>query len=237
MTQKKQVLCDLQVFFRIFNCQTSELAANIETGKYENELVLPETVVLYLRHEKSMPEQFHVVIRHKDQTLDYTAPIIKAQTFSLDELEQEELYALLPFYLMRYEQQIKNNVEIPQVESEIEELKMRILAMESDGHLNSYQAKQLLDYIARILAQLSKTSKSRERLMRHMRGNVIYTKADKIYDKGVRIGRKEGYSAGQKDGIALTKAVFRLDAEGYALSDIAVELSVSEEQVREILEE
>ena len=214
-----------------------ELAANIETGKYENELVLSETVVLYLRHSESMPEQFHVVIRHKDQTLDYTAPIIKAQTFSLDELEQEELYALLPFYLMRYEQQIKNNIEIPQVESEIEELKMRILTMEGDGRLNSYQAKQLLDYIARILAQLSKTSKSRERLMRHMRGNVIYTKADQIYDKGVRVGRKEGYSAGQKDGIALTKAVFRLDAEGYALSDIAVELSVSEEQVREILEE
>ena len=138
---------------------------------------------------------------------------------------------------MRYEQQIKNNIEIPQVESEIEELKMRILTMEGDGRLNSYQAKQLLDYIARILAQLSKTSKSRERLMRHMRGNVIYTKADRIYDKGVRVGRKEGYSAGQKDGIALTKAVFRLDAEGYALSDIAVELSVSEEQVREILEE
>ena len=102
---------------------------------------------------------------------------------------------------------------------------MRILAMEGDGRLNSYQAKQLLDYIARILAQLSKTSKSRERLMNHMRGNVIYTKADRIYEKG------------RKEGIALTKAVFRLDAEGYALSDIAVELSVSEEQVREILEE
>ena len=134
---------------------------------------------------------------------------------------------------MRYEQQIKNNIEIPQVESEIEELKMRILAMEGDGRLNSYQAKQLLDYITRILAQLSKTSKSRERLMKHMRGHVIYTKADKIYDKGVRAGRKEG----REEGIALTKAVFRLDAEGYALSDIAVELSVSEEQVREILEE
>ena len=150
---------------------------------------------------------------------------------------------------MRYEQQIKNNVEIPQVESEIEELKMRILTMEGDGRLNSYQAKQLLDYIARILAQLSKTSKSRERLMNHMRGNVIYTKADQIYDKGVRVGLKEGreegyssghedgYTSGRKEGIALTKAVFRLDAEGYALSDIAVELSVSEEQVREILDE
>ena len=229
-----------------------ELAANIKAGKYENELVLPETVVLYLRHEKSMPEQFHVAIRHKDQTLNYTAPIIKAQTFSLDELEQEELYALFPFYLMRYEQQIKNNIKIPQVESEIEELKKRILAMESDGRLNSYQAKQLLDYIVRILAQLSKNSKSRERLMKHMRGHVIYTKADRIYDKGVRIGRKEGlkegrkegrkealeegYASGHEDGIALTKAVFRLDAEGYSLSEIAIELSISKKQVRKILE-
>ena len=49
--------------------------------------------------------------------------------------------------------------------------------------------------------------------------------------------REAGREEGREEGIALTKAVFRLDAEGYALSDIAVALSVSEDEVKRILEE
>ena len=35
----------------------------------------------------------------------------------------------------------------------------------------------------------------------------------------------------------MTKSVIRLDAEGYAVSDIATELQISEEEVKRILEE
>ena len=47
----------------------------------------------------------------------------------------------------------------------------------------------------------------------------------------------EKYEEGIEKGIRLTKSVLRLDAEGYAISDIATELRISEEEVRQILEE
>ena len=51
------------------------------------------------------------------------------------------------------------------------------------------------------------------------------------------VGRIEGQEEGRRDGIKFTKAVLRLGREGYGVSDIATELSVSEEEVRGILEE
>ena len=50
-------------------------------------------------------------------------------------------------------------------------------------------------------------------------------------------GREEGREEGRQEGIRLTKSVIRLDEEGYAISDIATELRISEEEVKRILEE
>ena len=48
---------------------------------------------------------------------------------------------------------------------------------------------------------------------------------------------EKGIKEGMEKGIKLTKSVIRLDAEGYAVSDIATELQMSEEEVEKILEE
>ncbi len=52
-------------------------------------------------------------------------------------------------------------------------------------------------------------------------------------EEGIELGREEG----REEGIRLKKSILRLDAEGYAVSDIATELRVSEEEVKRILEE
>lgn len=48
-------------------------------------------------------------------------------------------------------------------------------------------------------------------------------------------GMEEGRLAGKQEGIQFTRRVFLLDREGYTVSDIAMELSVSEEEIKEIL--
>ena len=56
-------------------------------------------------------------------------------------------------------------------------------------------------------------------------------------EKGRKEGREEGIEEGVEKGIRMMKSVLRLDAEGYAVSDIATELQISEEEVKRILEE
>ena len=49
--------------------------------------------------------------------------------------------------------------------------------------------------------------------------------------------RYQGREEGLEEGIRLVKSVYRLDAQGYAVSDIATKLQMSVEEVKRILED
>jgi predicted transposase YdaD len=85
-----------------------------------------------------------------------------------------------------------------------------------------------------VLLKLAESSNEseKERLVECMSGQVIETEAHLLYVAG----KEEGRDDGRREGIQITKAVIRLDAEGYAVSDIATELSISEDEVKQILE-
>lgn len=48
--------------------------------------------------------------------------------------------------------------------------------------------------------------------------------------------REEGREEGKEQGIILTKKVFKLSKNGYSVSEIAKECSISENEVKKILE-
>ncbi len=78
--------------------------------KSEEELVipLPRSCVIYLRHTGRTPEAERICVRFQDgQTVRYLVPVIKMQEYTVDELFEKELYAYLPFYLMRYEKKLR----------------------------------------------------------------------------------------------------------------------------------
>ncbi len=47
---------------------------------------------------------------------------------------------------------------------------------------------------------------------------------------------EEGREEGREEGIILTKKVLKLSMQGYAISEIAKECNISEDQVKKILE-
>jgi hypothetical protein len=217
-----------------FMIALDNMAKQIEMGQYESTLEFPETVVLYLRHSESMPDSFKVHLKYGTQSMDYEVPIVKAQTFSLEELAEGELYMLIPFYLMRYEKQIKSGTDLELVEREIRCLMATIRRLRETGKLSAYQEQELIGYSQKVLLKLAESSNEseKERLVECMSGQVIETEAHLLYVAGKEEGREDG----RNEGIQITKAVIRLDAEGYAVSDIATELSISEDEVKQILE-
>jgi len=54
--------------------------------------------------------------------------------------------------------------------------------------------------------------------------------------EGMKEGIKEGMKEGIKEGMQLAKNVFRLSIDGKTMDEIAKELQISVEQVKEILE-
>ena len=56
------------------------------------------------------------------------------------------------------------------------------------------------------------------------------------HEEGMKEGIKEGMKEGIKEGMQLAKNVFRLSIDGKTMDEIAKELQISVEQVKEILE-
>lgn len=76
-----------------------------EGAQYE--LDFPASCVLYLRHSSKTPDSLHVKVNLPNGgSFQYETKVVKAQLFSSDEIFSKKLLLLLPYYLMRYEQNL-----------------------------------------------------------------------------------------------------------------------------------
>lgn len=73
------------------------------------EVVLPFSCVIYLRHSKDTPDEHTLKIKGSDDaSMMYRCPTMKLQDYTLDEMFEKNLLALLPYYIMRYENQFSS---------------------------------------------------------------------------------------------------------------------------------
>lgn len=90
-----------------------------ERGVYVVEF--PSSCVIYLRHNAKIKNQEKLIVRMPDgREIEYCIPVIKSQEYTKEEIFEKKLYILLPYYIMRYEKQLK------QIEQE-EEKRQKLL--------------------------------------------------------------------------------------------------------------
>lgn len=67
---------------------------------------MPGSGILYLRHNQDTPDEVVTELEMADGTkIRYRVPIIKVQDYSLEDIFEKNLFIMLPFYIMRYEQE------------------------------------------------------------------------------------------------------------------------------------
>ncbi len=59
--------------------------------------------VLYLRTYKKTPDKMKYVIVTPGGTVQYDVPIMKVQTYSLDDIFEKSLLMLIPFYIFSHD--------------------------------------------------------------------------------------------------------------------------------------
>ena len=88
-----------------------DVAVALEASREQktNEIVFPESCVLYLTHSKAMEDEVSIPVRFSDGYVhQYKVPVVKAQTFSIEEIFSKNLQVLLPYYILRYENALKS---------------------------------------------------------------------------------------------------------------------------------
>ncbi len=126
-----------------------------------------------------------VQINTKGGSVSYKIPILKAQTYNLDEIFEKKLYFLLPFYIFCYEKQFD---KIEEDEERLDNLKYEKLSI-----------IDMMKYVMKGIAE--KYDKVREETIDVMGGKILEYEARTIKNEAYAEGQNDGYAKGQNDGI------------------------------------
>jgi len=173
----------------------------------------PESAVIYLRHNESIPDVFEICIHTPNGSISYHVPTLKVQQYDIETIFEKNLLFLIPFYIFTYEKQFS---EINDNEEKLEALKReyamityRLDRLVRNCVINEYIKKTICEMSERVIAKLAvKYDSIRKEVTSIMGGKVLEYEAKDI----LRKGKKEAYLELVKDGLlSIEEAAKRAD--------------------------
>lgn len=157
-----------------------------ERSKEPLSFQFPQSCMVCVRPgiEKEDALKLQIVMPNGEKAL-YEVPVVQAQSFSKEDMFQKRLLILIPFYVLRYEKDIKDrkNEILDKLETEYEYIKKHLIA---EG--NSINEPRLYYDLAvltqRILDYVGKGNEDyKERMGNIMGGVILEMESDKIWDR------------------------------------------------------
>ena len=151
-------------------------------------LHFPKSAVLYLRHNSLTPDNIILKVEFPSgSVVDYSVPVIKVKNISKDSIIEKKLYFLLPYFIMRIEDEPSETVML-----EMQDIISNMEKDFSEGVLTVYDIESVYDHIQDMVNKVYNSDEIKEGVDKIMGGNVIYTRTDQLLDEGRKEGRKEG---------------------------------------------
>ncbi len=180
-----------------------------EAGDGSFRMRFPSSCVVYLRSSGNTPDKLTMHVDFPNgESVAFDVPLLKVREYTKDELFQKDLLMLLPYYLMRYEEECR---AAGRAEGQDEADQRMSVFMEECGdvlgRLSEACAKREQQYLFQTLADLilevarylaPDNEKGR---VEAMGGTVLKTRAQIIMEQGIEKGIKQGIEKGIEKGI------------------------------------
>ena len=208
---------DGSMLIRMYEYDSQMALQNSEMMQQTLVVRFPESAILYLRHNKSIPDLFEIRIHTPTGSISYHVPTLKVQQYDIETIFEKNLLFLIPFYIFTYEKQfseINNNVEkLESLKKEYAMIIQRLDQLVSDGHINEYIKKTICEMSERVITKLATKYESiRKEVTSIMGGKVLEYEAKTILRKGIKAGKIEAYHELIKDGLlSIEEAAKRVD--------------------------
>ena len=225
-----QSTADGTIMYRIFEYDSQLALQNSEMSEDKLTVNFPNTAVLYLRHNKETPDQMKIEICVPRAACSYSVPVMKVQSYSIEEIFEKNLLFLIPFHIFSYEKHFK--------EYETDEYKLQELTKVYEGivdRLNEYAKEHKIDEYTRItiidmskkvLEHLAKKySNVKERVGAIMGGKILDYEAKDILNTGRAEGRAEH----------LTNQVKKKLEKNMSVNEIAETLEEDVDVIKELI--
>jgi len=151
-------------------------------------VTFPNTAVLYLRTRKKTPDKMKYVIITPGGTVQYDIPIMKVQSYSLDDIFEKRLLLLIPFYIFSYEKNFKeyedNAQKLEKLKAEYQDILERLDGLERKGEIGAFDKLTIIELSGDVIKEIAQKYKNVQKGMGDiMGGALIETEARKIWNE------------------------------------------------------
>lgn len=148
-------------------------------------VTFPNTAVLYLRTYKKTPDKMKYVIVTPGGTVQYDVPIMKVQTYSLDDIFEKDLLMLIPFYIFSHEKGFpeynSNEEKLAELKAEYREILARLDGLEQQGVIGAFDKRTLIDLSGDVIHEIAQKYQNVQKGVGDMmRGALIETSARRL---------------------------------------------------------
>ena len=189
-------LPDGKIAVRLFEYDAQIALDEGEVTEETLTVTFPNTAVMYLRAYKKTPDKMKYVIITPGGTVQYDVPIMKVQSYSLDEIFEKRLLMLIPFYIFSHE---KSFSEYNNNEQKLEELKAeyriileRLDDLEKQGIIGAFDKRTIIELSSDVIREIARKYENVQKgIGAMMRGPLIQTEARTILNRGISENKKE----------------------------------------------
>ena len=152
-------------------------------------VTFPNTAVLYLRTYKKTPDKMKYVIITPGGTVQYDIPIMKVQTYSLDDIFEKGLLLLIPFYIFSHEKGFpeynSNEQKLAELQAEYQDILERLDRLECQGKIGSFDKRTIIELSNDVVKEIAQKYENVQKgIGEIMGGALIETEARTILNQG-----------------------------------------------------
>ena len=169
------------------------------------EVRFPHSGVLYLRGKETQKNQLTVIVHTPGGKVSYKVPVMRMQTYTLEEIFEKKLYILLPFYIFFFEKSLSAYENDEQarhkLRQEFESIREHLEELCRKGTINEYTKCTIMDLSGKVIEHLTKNyDRVKKEVRSVMVGQVLEYEAKTILRRGQREGMAQGMARGMAQG-------------------------------------
>ena len=173
-----------------------------ENGRYR--MYFPQSCVLYLRGIKKRDAISVEIVMPNGGTVEYTVPVVQVQEFTCDDMLRKRLLFLLPYHVIKYEQEKDLDTDREKWKEFLDECK-KIESYLEENFLEKGNEKLYRDMVELIIRIADHVFRDNEKVRKGfgdvMGGKVLELESDKLIQRGI----EQGLERGIEQGIAMER--------------------------------
>ncbi len=177
---------------------------------------MPRFSVIYLKKTDKTPKSTAITFTFPDgQHVNYESENVILAEFTKEYIVEKRLFPYIPFYIARYEKEIAHGNRIEEAIRDLKYFRNEMLRLHKAGELSDDEIIDLMGFVNIIITHITNGNENEERLVKIMGGTVIETESEKLIQRGVKQGIRQGkvqtiIELGKEDGLEDTAILARL---------------------------